>query len=182
MNKRIPVLEIAPLSVEKLEYLQLWLNSKDVHKYLYTLYRPMSLDELINWHKKENAEGSHMFFYSADKTDHKPAGIGLVHYIHSKNRCGELSIIINPELFGKGLGTQILQHLMLTGFNALKLHKLFAHAVEFNKRSIALLEKMKFIQEAVYRKELYWSKDYYDIYRYGMLEDEYFCSGQNSDL
>ena len=177
MKKQLPGLKREPLKVEKLGYLQQWLKNEGVHKNLYTLHRPMSLDELINWHKKEHAAGSHMFFYSTGETGSEPAGIGLIHCIHSKNRCGELSIIINPELFGKGHGTQILHHLMLTGFNNLNLHKIFAHAVKFNKRSIALLEKMKFIQEAVYRKELYWSKDYFDIYRYGMLEDEYFCSG-----
>lgn len=177
MKKRMPALKIELLKVEKLGCLQQWLNSKEVHKNLYVLYRPMSCDELVSWYKKEHAAGSHMFFYSTGKTALKPAGIGLIHYIHPKNRCGELSIIINPELFGKGHGTQVLQHLMHTGFDVLNLHKIFAHTVEFNKKTISLLEKMKFVREAIYRKELYWSEKYYDIYRYGMLEEEYYRSG-----
>lgn len=176
MKSQEPELKIEPLKVENLRYLRQWLDQDKVHKNLYILHRPMSLTELVNWHKKEQDAGSHIFFYSTGKTDFKPVGIGLIHYIHLKNRCGELSIIINPELFGKGHGTQVLQHLMHTGFNILHLHKIFAHAVEFNKRSISLLEKMKFIKEAGYRKELYWSKKYYDIYRYGMLEEEYYHS------
>ena len=176
MKKQTSRLKIESLNIEKLGHLQKWLDKEEVHKNLYILHRPMSFKELGKWHKKEHDSGSQMFFYSTGKTMSEPAGIGLIHYIHSKNRCGELSVIINPELSGKGYGKQVLQHLMLTGFEVLNLHKIFAHAVEFNKRSISLLEKMNFIREAKYRKELYWAKKYYGIYRYGMLEDEYYRS------
>jgi len=173
MKQQPPRLKIESFLPEKIKYLEKWVRQKKVHKNLYMLYRPMSGPELTAWHKKEVADGSHLFFYSTGENELSPAGIGLVHYIHPKNRCGELSIIINPEYFGKGYGTQVLQHLMHIAFNDLNLHKIFAHAVEFNLRSISLLEKMRFVREAVYRNELYWSDQYYDIFRYGLLEEEY---------
>jgi RimJ/RimL family protein N-acetyltransferase len=99
--------------------------------------------------------------------------MGLLHQIHTKNMCGELSLIINPPVMGKGYGTQVLDHVIRYGFHILNLRKLFLHAAEFNKRMVTLAENRGFALEGTFRKELYYAGNYYDIYRFGMMHDEY---------
>jgi len=167
-------LTVRPFEEEDIPHLQKWLVSEDVFKNLYVLYHSMCRDELTSWYKNEKKSGAHIFLYYSNDKCSDVAGIGLIHYIHTKNRCGEISVIVNPKFSGKRYGTYILKHLMHTAFDILNLHKIFLHTAEFNKKMISMIDRMKLIREATYRKELYWEGSYHDIFRYGMLVEEYY--------
>ena len=161
-----------PFEEGDLVHLQQWLNREEIFKNLYILYHPMTREELVSWYHKELSSGAHIFSYH-DAVDEQPKGLGLIHYIHEKNRCGELSIIVNPDETNNGFGTQILRHLMDFAFNVLNLHKIFFHTAAYNEKILSIVKRMQFVKEATYRQELFWGGTYYDIYRYGMLEEEY---------
>jgi RimJ/RimL family protein N-acetyltransferase len=164
-------LEAWPMEADDLNELRDWLCDEEVHKNLYDLYYPMSIEELEEWFDREKSDGAHLFKY-IDSKDHV-IGMGLLHHIHTKNMCGELSLIINPPVMGKGYGTKILDHVVRYGFHILNLRKLFLHAAEFNKRMVTLAENRGFALEGTFRKEIYYAGNYYDIYRFGMMHDEY---------
>jgi len=166
-------LRIRTFTGNDLAYLQRWLSFEEVHKHLYTLYRPMSMEELEAWFANEQSGGGIMFFYSDGTAAGTDAGMGLIHYIHPGNRCGELSLVVNPLCFGNGYGRQILDHLMRHSFAKLELNKIFLHCVVYNARMISLVEKLKFTREGTFRSELCWRGTFYDILRYGMLRIEY---------
>jgi len=155
--------------------LQRWLADPDVHRNLYALYRPMSIDELTRWLEREQETDARMFFYrtSPEGCADTAVGLGLVHYIHPKHGCGELSIIVNPAISGKGFGRRIMGHLMETAFNEHGLHKIFFHCAGANSRMIDIATRAGFVQEGVYREEIHLDKTWYNIYRFGMLESEY---------
>jgi len=160
-----------PLEREDLSELRDWLTREEVHKNLYMMYCPMSLDDLAGWYTKEKNDGGHLFGFRFDNK--KIIGMGLVHYIHDKNRCGELSIMVSPDHFGQGRGRSILLSLMGFAFDILNLHKIFLHTTCFNERMIRLIEHIGFTREAVYRKELVYAGEYHGSLRYGMLDNEY---------
>lgn len=162
---------IVPFEPDDLFELKKWLINEEVHKNLYVLYHPMAISELRHWYEMEKSNGTHIF----KNTDRKEqmTGMGLIHYIHTKNRCAELSLIINPDFFGKGYGRNMTTYLISYSFNILNLHKVFLHTTEFNKRMISLVKSLKFSPEGIFRKELYYSGKYYDIYRFGLLDTEY---------
>jgi len=173
---------MSPLSPRSFEpddlvHLQQWLNREEIYKNLYVLYHPMTHEELLSWYHKELSSGARVFMYHADHNK-QPAGLGMIHYIHPKNRCGELSIIVGPEETNKGFGTRILLHLMDFAFGVLNLHKIFFHTASYNEQMLSIVTRMEFVKEATYRQELFWRGTYHDIYRFGMLAEEYFIQQQ----
>jgi len=162
-------------SAHHLKHLEKWLADSAVHRNLYTLYRPMNQNELTRWLKREQEDDAHIFFYctAPGSCPDTAVGLGLVHYIHPKHGCGELSIIVNPACSGKGLGRRILAHLMETAFREHGLHKIFFHCAGPNTRMIDIAERAGFVREGVYREEIYLDDTWYNTYRFGMLKSEY---------
>lgn len=160
---------------QHLECLRRWLTNPAVHRNLYALYRPMNPGELERWLAREQEGNAHMFFYH---TTHgacadTAVGMGLLHYIHPRHACGELSIIVNPDCSGNGFGRRILLHLMDCAFHEHGLHKIFFHCASPNRRMIDIAEKTGFSREGVYREEIHLDDTWYNTYRFGMLEGEY---------
>lgn len=162
-------------SAHHLQYLERWLVDPAVHRNLYTLYRPMNQDELTRWLEREQEDNAHMFFYctAPGACPDTAAGLGIVHYIHPKHGCGELSIIVNPACTGKGFGRRILAHLMETAFCEHGLHKIFFHCAGPNQRMGDIARRAGFVQEGIYREEIHLDGSWYNTFRYGMLESEY---------
>jgi RimJ/RimL family protein N-acetyltransferase len=177
--RRLPSMDIPlyaePFTMKHLGSLQQWLIDPAVHRHLYTLYRPMDLDELARWLQREQDGGARMFFYRStpEASAGTAAGMGLVHYIHPKHRCGELSIIVNPVCAGNGFGRRILLHLMDCAFREHGLHKLFFHCAGPNTRMIDIAGKAGFVLEGVYREEIHLDDTWHNTCRFGMLESEY---------
>lgn len=170
----VPLYAIA-FTENHLACLQCWLADPDVHRNLYALYRPMSIDELTRWIEREQETDARMFFYrtSPEGCADTAVGLGLVHYIHPKHVCGELSIIVNPAYSGNGFGRRIMAHLMECAFHEHGLHKIFFHCAGPNTRMIDIAKRAGFIQEGVYREEIHLDEKWYNTYRFGMLTSEY---------
>jgi len=158
-----------------LSHLQRWLADPAVHRNLYALYRPMDMEELRSWLSREHSDGGSLFFYSTSAAGaaDTAAGLGLVHYIHPKHGCGELSIIVNPACSGRGIGRRIMAHLMETAFRVHGLHKIFFHCAGPNVRMIDIARRSGFVQEGIYREEIHLDGQWYDTLRFGMLAGEY---------
>ena len=153
-----------------LETLKKWLAHEDVFKNLYVLYHPMDMTRLQEWFAGEKTGGAHIMKYGDDE---KTVAVGMVHFIHGKNRCGELSFIVDPGISGMGYGSKVLDHLLRYSFHILNLHKVFLHTAEYNKKVPSLALKRGFVLEGTFRKEIYYSGSYYDTYRYGILQEEF---------
>jgi RimJ/RimL family protein N-acetyltransferase len=165
-----------------LKHLENWLADPAVHRNLYTLYRPMNQHELTRWLEREQEDNAHMFFYctAPEACRDRAVGLGLVHYIHPKHGCGELSIIVNPACTGKGFGRRVLAHLMETAFCEHGLHKIFFHCAGPNQRMGDIARRAGFMQEGIYREEIHLDGTWYNTNRYGMLESEYTALQANN--
>lgn len=89
------------------------------------------------------------------------------------NRKAELGIILKKEYHGVGYGKKAVEALMSYAFNKMNLYRLEAEVIEYNKSSIKLVESLGFVREGVLRKGKYNEGSYWDIYRYGILSEEY---------
>lgn len=89
------------------------------------------------------------------------------------NRKAELSIIIKKEYQQKGYGKKAMKQIMNFAFNKMNLHRLEAEIIEYNKVSIALIEKLGFKKEGTLRQAKYSQGKYWDIFRYGILRNEF---------
>lgn len=89
------------------------------------------------------------------------------------NRKAEISIMIKKEFQKKGFGTKVMRGIINYAFTKMNLHRLEAEVLEFNEPSIKLMEKLGFKREGSLREAKYNDGKYWDIYRYGLLRNEW---------
>jgi RimJ/RimL family protein N-acetyltransferase len=73
----------------------------------------------------------------------------------------------------KGYGTQALRMLLRFAFAELNLFRVSAIVPEYNEGAIALLQKLGFVQEVCRRKSLERDVRRWDLYVFGLLNDEW---------
>ena len=74
---------------------------------------------------------------------------------------------------GKGYGTQALRMLLRYTFAELNLFRVSALVPEYNEAAIALLEKFGFVREVCRRKALERDARRWDLYVFGLLQEEW---------
>ncbi|HSB02113.1 MAG TPA: GNAT family protein [Anaerolineales bacterium] len=73
----------------------------------------------------------------------------------------------------KGFGTQALRMLLRFAFAELNLFRVTANVPEYNEAAIALVQRFGFVQEVCRRKALERDGRRWDLYVFGLLNDEW---------
>jgi len=89
------------------------------------------------------------------------------------NRKAELSLFVKPAFQGRKIGPDVLVNMMKYAFHTLNFHRLEAEVIDYNDRSLKLVEKLNFTMEGRLRQAKYYDGKYYDILRYGILKTEF---------
>lgn len=66
---------------------------------------------------------------------------------HQDKRARYAVGIYNPELLGKGLGTEVTMAVLRYAFEVLGLHRVDLRVLEYNKRAIACYQKCGFVHD-----------------------------------
>ena len=107
--------------------------------------------------------------------------IGYAGFIDINYQCllGEISIVLHPDYWGKGIAKEAGFAVAYCGFFAMGLNKIKGCANEHNKRSIAVHEKSGFILEGRLRQEEYKNGVFSDLLVYSLLRDEFISLYKN---
>lgn len=90
------------------------------------------------------------------------------------HQCGWLGIGIGePEYWGKGYGREAMGLLLQFAFDELNLHRVGLTVYDYNKRAIALYEKLGFRREGTFREFMQRDGKRCDMYLYGLLRREW---------
>jgi RimJ/RimL family protein N-acetyltransferase len=98
--------------------------------------------------------------------------IGFVSFGEFKpdSRSTELSLLIGePEWWGRGYGTDVLQTVIATCFDDWNLRRLWARSEAFNERAHRLFKRCGFTHEATLRDASYFEGAYHDVLVFGLL-------------
>jgi RimJ/RimL family protein N-acetyltransferase len=87
--------------------------------------------------------------------------------------CGIAACIGDAVDRGKGYGYESMQLALIFAFHELNMHRVQLTVFSYNERSIALVEKLGFQREGVYREFLQRDGKRYDMYLYGLLRREW---------
>ncbi len=97
------------------------------------------------------------------------AGVaGLVRF-EAAHRRAEVFYELLPEHRGKGLVGEALERIVKHGFDDLGLHRLEGHADVANTKSIAVLERARFLREGVLKENYLFDGVFYDTVVYARL-------------
>lgn len=101
--------------------------------------------------------------------------VGAVVYKHVDDADGvaELSYWIYPEYQGEGYGSEAVELLLEYGFDELRLHRVRADCYATNDASQGLLESLGFEREGHFREAAFVGGRYVDVFRYGLLAEEW---------
>ena len=90
------------------------------------------------------------------------------------HRVSGVSIALGEaKQWGKGYGHEAMQLALWFVFDELGLHRIQLTVFSYNKRAIALYEKLGFQREGVHREHLQRDGRRYDMYLYGLLRSEW---------
>lgn len=82
--------------------------------------------------------------------------------------------LFDPNVWGKGLGTEITQLVLHYAFDELKLHRVDLRVLQYNKRAIKCYQKCGFIQEGVEREGALIEGKYETDVFMSILDREYY--------
>jgi RimJ/RimL family protein N-acetyltransferase len=140
--------------------------------------RPMSAAMIKKQYEKlekqiEEDKNLYHFMIRA-KADDRLIGKAVIQWIEWANGNGFLRLGIGAEDDRhKGYGTQALRMLLRFAFAELNLFRVSAMVPEYNEGALALLKKFGFVQEVCRRKSLERDGRRWDLYVFGLLNDEW---------
>jgi RimJ/RimL family protein N-acetyltransferase len=116
---------------------------------------------------------SRFVFAIVHKKDASMIGCGEINIRDFQNKAGEISYIVNPAYWGKGIATDVARLLLDFGFKNLHLHRIFATCDPKNIGSSKVLEKCGMMFEGRIRHDLLMKDGWRDSLLYSMLEHEF---------
>lgn len=128
------------------------------------------LDEYIE------SEDKYIFAIRAKDLEDIIGIIGFDEIIWSNGVATVFIGIGNKAYAGKGLGKEALSMLLDFGFNELNFYRVQLNVIAYNAAAIRLYESVGFIKEGVYRSFILRDGKRYDMYLYGLLNEDWQVS------
>lgn len=155
-----------------------WLNDPEVNQYLETKWSEQDIDA-VRLFVKTQMENVHSVLFAIVNMDND-LHIGNIKIgpVHSHYKHADISYFIGEKTYwNKGIVSEAINLVCQFGFVNLNLHRIEAGAYECAIGSWKALEKCNFKREGVFRKQVFFNNEYIDIYRYGLLKEEYKKKG-----
>ena len=102
--------------------------------------------------------------------DGEPVGMGELRVRSMANRQGEISYVVHPRMWGRGVGTAIGRGLLSAGFEQLALHRIYATCDPRNLASGRVLRKLGMAFEGRHRETTLIRDGWRDSEVYSILE------------
>ena len=157
------IISLRKVKFEDLKFLRDWRNTPVIWENN-TQFILLNLKQQNLWFKKINSNISKEKMFTVIDEKQNPIGIcGLVQ-IDEDNKNAKVAIIIgNTKNHSKGIGTESLNLLLSYGFNKLKIHRIDAEVIEYNKKSLNFFKKLGFKQEVVMRDYIFRNGEWWDL-------------------
>lgn len=164
-------MKIRRLSEEDLKCRVDWMNNPRVYKNMH-FTPPILLEKTIEWYRKNLFNDKRQDLVFEDDNGQMLAMGGLTGIDYSVRKA-EFYIFVNPELLGRGIGTEATKLLCKYGFDVLHLHKIYLFANASNIGASKTYAKVGFKLEGIHRDEMICNEIYEDRLYYGLLASEF---------
>ncbi|HOT77918.1 MAG TPA: GNAT family protein, partial [Candidatus Wallbacteria bacterium] len=96
-----------------------------------------------------------------------------LHFLNPQNSIVEIGFTLSHENQGFGYGSEAVKSIIYFLFKILKKHRIFASVDPQNNKSISLLKRVGFKQEAYFKKSLFIKENWVDDVIFALLNEEY---------
>ncbi len=174
--KKEDIVYLQTLSEDELldKYLN-WLNDKEITQYLEIGYFPVTAEEARKYIKSCNDVNNLLLAIISAKDDKHIGNIrlGPIYWIQRK---ADIGIIIGDHDY-RGNDNHIVKVaiglILEYAFMRFGLVKVAVDVIEIDTGTIRLYEKLGFRKEAVLRKHAFSNGSFYDVFVYGLLEEDF---------
>ncbi len=149
-----------------------WRNAPAVRMNMYTRHEIPLSEHMAWWAKAQNNDCQKYFMYEFRGISSGIVGFSEIDKVNN-NACW--AFYAAPEA-PKGTGSRIEYLALDYAFTKLKVHKLYCEVLAFNNPVIKLHRKFGFKEEGVFREQHIIDEGYVDIYRLGILAEEWMAN------
>jgi diamine N-acetyltransferase len=152
-----------------------WFNDDRVTRYL-AMVSPLSHAAEERWFDRmQEEQGKSAFhFVICVREDSRPIGtIGLFDVDRHHGSAGIGVSLGEPDLWGRGLGTEAMDILVAFGFGELRLERMWLHVYDYNRRGRRAYEKSGFSLEGTLRRAIYTRGAHRGVHVMSILRDEW---------
>jgi UDP-4-amino-4,6-dideoxy-N-acetyl-beta-L-altrosamine N-acetyltransferase len=160
---------IRAIADDELELMRGWRNAPAVRANMYTRHEISSAEHLSWWGRVRQSDNQQYFMYEVDGN---PLGIIGFVSIDTVNSSCSWAFYASPAA-PKGTGSRMEYLALDYVFGSLNLNKLYCEVLAFNKPVIKLHQKFGMQIEGVFRQQHFAEGQYVDIYRLGLLREEW---------
>lgn len=168
-------LRLTALTQEDLPTIARWQHNSAFLRFFDALPAyPRSEASLAQWLQGRQKEKNAFLFAVRPLDENTLIGYVELEGILWSHQVGWASIAIgDPSHWGQGYGTEAMQLLLAFAFDELNLHRVQLTVFSYNRRAIALYEKLGFRHEGTYREFMQRDGRRYDMLLYGLLRSEW---------
>lgn len=177
-----PTLETPRLRLRRIlpsdaaEWLKVWTNP-DVMRYLADFEGGVAtlkdMNGLVAWADGIFARETGLRWAITLKPDDTLIGSCGFHLYSAANRCAEIGYELNRDFWRQGIMSEAVAAILRFGFGPMNLHRIEANVTEGNEGSAGLLRHLGFTYEGAWREREYLRGHWYDLWQFGLLEDEF---------
>ncbi|UCC20849.1 MAG: GNAT family N-acetyltransferase [Promethearchaeota archaeon] len=170
------IVSLCPANADHINLYASWMNNPVTRKYA-RFNMPQTIDELKKMFEPRKEEVKEdIFFEIWHKKDNKPVGYANLFRIQWFTRNANIFILIDPEYWGKNIGTEAGKLVLDYAYKELNLHKITARMFEPNKASLRIAKKIGFKHEITLKKEVYIDGEHLDVLEYVIFKDDWMSS------
>ncbi len=137
---------LGPLSRDLLPTYQRWVNDFSTLRTLAMVPSSITAEAEAAWYERAACGSEHdVYFTIYELSAQLPIGNAALHEVNHRDRSAELGIFLGePQMRGRGYGTEAVRLLLDYAFTALGLHNVMLRVYEFNPEARRAYEKAGF--------------------------------------
>jgi len=176
-----PILETDRLTLRRItpDDTQAWLavwNNPDVLRYLIdfeTTPDEAEVKSIIEWADGIYSRKTGIRWAITQKSDNTMIGSCGFHVYDKNSRWAEIGYELHRDHWRKGIMSEAVSEVLRFCFDDLNLHRVEANVTEGNDASAGLLRHLGFTFEGTWREKVFWQGQFYSLWQFGLLENEY---------
>lgn len=160
---------LRPIETDDAEFLAETINHPDVWPTL-GAYEPLNHHQEREWIESlGESDDVHLLICA----ENDPVGTVGLNEINDVWGTAELGYYVHPDAQGNGYASDAAERLVRYAFEAHRLAKVYANVYAGNDASQGVLESVGFQREGVFRDHAHVRGERVDVYRYGLLAEEF---------
>lgn len=167
-------IHLRKVTVHDAELYHEWRNNTEVMEWTSSALDVYTFQETEAFIKSISTSSTSKSYMIQLNESSKPIGVVSLVNVDYKNRNAECIIDIGEkDYWGSGYGKEAMSLSLRYSFLELNLHKVYLHVFSFNKRAIALYEKLGFVKEGELKEHVFRSGKWHGITIMALTQERY---------